>query len=306
MRVGFIGLGHMGSGMASSLIEAGHQVTVYNRTPAKAQALAKQGAKVAGSIAEACAGDAVFTMLANDQAAEEVVFGDGGILASLPKSAIHISSSTISVALSDRLEKAHRDAGQRYVAAPVLGRPNVAAEGQLFVIAAGAPDALADAAPLLDAVGQRTTVFGDRPSAANLVKLSANFLFATVFESLGEAIALIDRGGVDKHAYVDFLTSTMFGAPAYKVYGALVAAEEPPPVGFAAPLGFKDIRLALAAADDLRVAMPFASVLHDRFVELLASGNENQDWSAVGRMALHGAGESAATKPMAAEPATAG
>jgi 3-hydroxyisobutyrate dehydrogenase-like beta-hydroxyacid dehydrogenase len=297
MRVGFIGLGHMGSGMASSLLKAGHQVTVYNRTPAKAEALAKAGATVAASIAEACAGDAVITMLANDQAAEEVVLGEGGILASLPKSAIHISSSTISVALSDRLAKAHRDAGQRYVSAPVLGRPNVAAEGQLFVIAAGAPDALADAAPLLDAIGQRTTIFGDRPSAANLVKLSANFLFATVFESLGEAIALIDRGGVDKHAYVDFLTSTMFGAPAYKVYGALVAADDPPPVGFAAPLGFKDIRLALAAADDLRVAMPFASVLHDRFVELLASGDENQDWSAVGRMALHGARESAPAEP---------
>lgn len=305
MRVGFIGLGHMGSGMASSLLKAGHQVTVYNRTPAKAEALAKSGATVAASIAEACQGDAVFTMLANDQAAEEVVLGEGGILASLPKSAIHISSSTISVAMCERLTKSHHDAGQRYVAAPVLGRPNVAAEGQLFVIAAGAPDALAEVAPLLDAVGQRTTIFGDQPSAANLVKLSANFLFATVFESLGEAIALIDRGGVDRHAYVDFLTSTMFGAPAYTVYGALVAADDPPPVGFAAPLGFKDIRLALAAAEDLHVAMPFASVLHDRFVELLASGNENQDWSAVGRMALHGANESVGAETKPAEPAPA-
>ena len=132
------------------------------------------------------------------------------------------------------------------------------------------------------------------------MKLSANFLFATVFKSLGEAIALIDRGGIDKQNYVDFLTSTMFGSPAYKVYGALVAADEEPPVGFAAPLGFKDIRLAIAAAEKLKVAMPFASVLHDRFVELLATSGENQDWSAVGRMALRDSGQ-----PMAAEPVLA-
>ena len=301
MRVGFIGLGHMGSGMAASLLKAGHDVTVYNRTRAKAEPLAAQGAHIAGSIADACKGDAVFTMLANDEAAEDVVFGEGGILASLASGAIHISSSTISVDLSDRFAAAHTKAGQRYVAATVLGRPDRAAQGQLFVIAAGAPDALRDTAPLLDAVGQGTTTFGDTPSQANLVKLSANFLFATVFESLGEAIALIDRGGVDKQHYVDFLTSTMFGSPAYKVYGALVAADEEPPVGFAAPLGFKDIRLAIAAAEKLRVPMPFASVLHDRFVELLATTGDNQDWSAVGRMAFRDAGEPIAAEPVPAE-----
>lgn len=301
MRVGFIGLGHMGSGMAARLVKAGHEVTAYNRTRAKAEEFAStHGAKVAGSIADACHGDAVFTMLANDEAVSDVVFGDSGMLASLPNRAIHISCSTISVDLSAKLEAAHSKAGQRYVAAPVLGRPDRAADGQLFIMAAGAPDAVAGAAPLLDAVGQRTIPFGDKASNANFVKLSANFLFATVFESLGEAIALIDRAGIDKHHYVDFLTSTMFGAPAYKVYGELVAADEEPPVGFAAPLGFKDIRLALAAADTLRVSMPFASVLHDRFVELLAAGGDDQDWSAVGRMALRDAG-----KPITAEPVPA-
>lgn len=291
MQVGFIGLGHMGSGMATSLIRAGHEVTVYNRTRAKAEPLAALGAKVAASIADACRGDAVVTMLANDEAAESITLGKGGIVDSLARDAIHISSSTISVDLSRRLEAAHRKAGQRYVAATVLGRPDRAAEGQLFVIAAGAPDAVAEVSPILDSIGQRTVSFGERASDANLVKLSANFLFATVFESLGEAVALVARAGIDKKHYVDFLTSTMFGSPAYKVYGDLVAADEMPPVGFAAPLGFKDIRLALAAADELRVPMPFASVLHDRFVELLASGGENQDWSAVGRMALRESGE---------------
>ena len=291
MQIGFIGLGHMGSGMAASLIRAGHEVTVYNRTRAKAEPLAALGAKIADSIAEACRGDAVLTMLANDEAAESVALGKGGIVESLARDAIHISSSTISVDLSRRLDAAHRKAGQRYVAATVLGRPDRAAEGKLFVVAAGAPDALAEVSPLLDSIGQRTVTFGERASDANLVKLSAIFLFATVFESLGEAIALVARADIDKKHYVDFLTSTMFGSPAYKVYGELVAADEMPPVGFAAPLGFKDIRLALAAAEELRVPMPFASVLHDRFVELLANGGENQDWSAVGRMAFRDSGQ---------------
>lgn len=291
MQVGFIGLGHMGNGMATSLIRAGHAVTVYNRTRARAEPLAALGAKLADSIADACRGEAVLTMLANDEAVESVTLGKGGIVDSLPQGAIHISSSTISVDLSRRLEAAHRKAGQRFLVATVLGRPDRAAEGQLFVIAAGAPDALAEASPLLDAIGQRTVSFGDRASDANLVKLSANFLLATVFESLGEAVALIARAGINKQDYVDFLTSTLFGSPAYKVYGELVAADDMPPVGFAAPLGFKDIRLALAAAEELRVPMPFASVLHDRFVELLANGGENQDWSAVGRMALRDSGQ---------------
>jgi 3-hydroxyisobutyrate dehydrogenase-like beta-hydroxyacid dehydrogenase len=290
----------MGSGMAARLIKAGHDVTVYNRTRARAEPLAAQGANIADTVADACRGEAVFTMLANDEAAQSVVFGEAGILSSLGKGAIHISTSTISVDLSERLEAAHSGAGQRFVAAPVLGRPNIAAQGQLFVIAAGESGALASAGPLLDAVGQRTIEFGDKASNANLVKLSANFLFATVFESLGEAIALVDRAGLDRQHYVDFLTSTMFGAPAYKVYGELVAAASEPPVGFAAPLGFKDIRLAIAAAEKLRVAMPFASVLHDRFVELLAKGGDNMDWSAVGRMALRES-QAAAPEPVPAE-----
>ncbi len=284
MKIGFIGLGHMGSGMAARLITAGHEVTVYNRTPGKAGALAAKGAKVAQTIAEACQGAAVFTMLANDEAVESVVFAERGILASLPNGAIHISSSTISVLLSDRLEKAHREAGQRYVAATVLGRPEAAAAGKLFVIAAGAPDAVADVTPLLEAIGQATTLFGDRGSAANLVKLAANFMTASVIESLGEAMALVSKGNIDKRRFLEFLTSGNFNAPVFRIFGELIVADAPAPAGFAAPLAFKDIRLALQAGESLRVPMPFASVLHDRFVELLANGGDKLDWSAIGRV----------------------
>jgi 3-hydroxyisobutyrate dehydrogenase-like beta-hydroxyacid dehydrogenase len=303
MKIGFIGLGHMGSGMAANLVRAGHQVTVYNRTPGKAGDLEKMGARVASGIADACRGDAVITMLSNDEAVEGVVFGKNGLLASLPKGAIHISSSTISVALSDRLAGSHAIAGQRYVAATVLGRPDVAAKGQLFVIAAGAPDALAEVKPLLDTVGKSTTVFGETPSAANLVKLASNFMTASVIESLGEAIALVSQGHIDKRRFLDFLTSGNFNAPVYRIFGELIIADAPAPAGFAAPLAFKDIRLALLAGEDLRVPMPFASVLHDRFVELLAEGGDRLDWSAIGRMPLKDVGSAAEAPPT--EPAHA-
>lgn len=289
MRVGLIGIGHMGRGMALSLARAGHEVTAYNRTRSAAEALTPEGVRVADSVADTCCGDAVFTMLSNDEAVEAVTLGPTGIVASLARGAIHISSSTISVDLSERLAAEHARVGQRYISAPVLGRPDKAAAGELFVVAAGEQGAIEEAKPLFGAIAQRTIEFGDRASTANLVKLSANFLIATVFEALGEAIALVDRAGLDRQHYVDFLTSTLFSAPVYKTYGALVAAEEMPPVGFAAPLGFKDIRLALAAAEKLRVPMPFATIVHDRFVELLANGGEDMDWSAVGRMARHAA-----------------
>ena len=286
MRIGFIGLGHMGRGMAANLLKARHEVIVYNRTAGKAGELEAAGAKVAADVGEACDADGVFTMLSNDEAVECVIYAPGGILERLPKNAIHISSSTISVALSERLAKAHRDAGQRYVAATVLGRPDAAAAGKLFVIAAGGPSALAEIAPLLDAVGQATTLFGDTPSAANLVKLATNFMTASVIEALGEAIALTSKGNIDKRSFLEFLTSGNFNAPVYRTFGELIIAEDPAPPGFAAPLAFKDIRLAVEAAEDLRVPMPFASVLHDRFVQLLATGGERMDWSAIGRMSL--------------------
>ncbi len=289
MKLGFIGLGNMGAGMAANLIKAGHDVTVYNRSPGRVQALAEQGARPATTVAEACDGDVVFTMLADDTAVEGVALSDSGIVASLAPGATHVSASTISVALSERLTGAHAEAGQQFVAAPVFGRPEAAAAAKLFVVAAGAPDAVAALSGLFDAIGQRTFVVSEQPKAANLVKLSGNFLIGAVIESLGEAMALTAKGGVDKHLYLDILTSTLFGAPVYKTYGTLIADEQFEPAGFAAPLGQKDIRLVLAAAEELRVPLPIASLLRDRFLTLLANGGDNLDWSAVGSLAARDA-----------------
>jgi len=264
MNVGFIGLGHMGSGMAANLIKAGHTVTVYNRTKERTEPLVALGADAAKNLADACKGDAVFTMLANDDAVKSVVYVDKGVLANLSRGAIHISSSTISVNLSERLAVDHAAVGQRFIAAPVFGRPDVAAAGKLYVITAGEPDAIAAAGNLFDAIGQGTFNVSKTPKAANLVKLSGNFLIASVIESVGEALALVSKGGVDRRQYINILTPTLFNAPVYKTYGGLLAERNFEPAGFAAPFGHKDIRLALAAAEEMRVAMPLASLLNDQ------------------------------------------
>jgi 3-hydroxyisobutyrate dehydrogenase-like beta-hydroxyacid dehydrogenase len=290
MRIGLIGLGQMGTGIAANLLKAGHELTVYNRTRAKAEAFASEGAKVADHIADACRGDAVITMLSNDDAVESAVYGDGGVLASLSKGAIHVSSSTISVALSKRLAEHHAERGQRYVAAPVFGRPEAAAAAKLFIVAAGSPEAVKTAMPVFDAIGQRTFTVSEDPPAANIIKLSGNFLIASVIESLGEAMALVGKAGIDKHQYLELLTSTLFGAPIYKTYGTLIADEKFSPPGFAAPLGLKDVRLTLAAGDDLRVPLPLASLLRDRYLTLLANGGDNLDWSAIGGLPAKDAG----------------
>jgi 3-hydroxyisobutyrate dehydrogenase-like beta-hydroxyacid dehydrogenase len=291
MKVGFLGLGQMGAGMAANLVKAGHEVTVYNRSHAKTRPLAELGAHTAATVADACQGEAVMTMVADDSALEAMVFGDAGILARLKKGAIHISSSTISVALSEKLAAAHANAGQRYIAAPVFGRPEAAAAARLFVVAAGDPETLAACAPLLDAIGQRTFILGDQPPTANIIKLSGNFLIASVIESLGEAMALVGKAGVDSHAYLDLLTATLFNAPVYKTYGGLIAGGVFEPAGFAAPLGQKDIRLTLAAAETLSVPMPVASLLRDRFLTLIAQGGETLDWSAIGKLAARDSGQ---------------
>lgn len=291
MKVGFIGLGNMGSGMAAGLLDAGHEVTLYNRTPEKAKALEPKGGHAVSKVAEACVGEVVITMLADDAAVEGVSFGEDGIVANLKKGASHVSMSTISVALSERLTAAHAEAGQRYVSAPVFGRPEAAAAGKLFIVAAGPSDAVERCQPLFDAMGQRTFNVGDESSIANLVKLSGNFLIATVIEALGEAMALVGKAGVDRHVYLDLLTSTLFSAPVYKTYGGLIADEKFEPAGFAALLGLKDVRLTLAAAESLRVPLPIASLLRDRFIALLAQGGDKLDWSAISTLAARDAGE---------------
>ena len=288
--VGFIGLGNMGSAMATRLLDAGFNVTVYNRSPGKADAVAARGATVAATVAQACAGDVVFTMLANDDAVEAVVTGDAGVLATMREGATHVSASTISAALSKRLTAAHAAAGQQFITSTVLGRPEAASAGKLFVLAAGPAEAVEPLIPVLDALGQRTFRVSDVASVGNVVKLSANFLLANVIESLSEAVALVSKAGVDRADYIDIITSTLFSAPAYQTYGGLIAREEFEPAGFAARLGLKDIRFVLAAAEELEVPLPIASLLRDRFLTLLAAGGGDLDWSAISTLAQRDAG----------------
>ncbi|ORW30857.1 6-phosphogluconate dehydrogenase [Mycobacterium paraense] len=292
MDIGFIGLGNMGQGMAANLVGAGHRVTVYNRSPDKAEALVQRGATAARTVAEACRAEVVFTMLADDRAVEAVTLGPDGIAASLPAGSTHVSSSTISVALSERLAAAHAEAGQRYASAPVFGRPEAASAAKLFVIAAGAPEVLQPLSPLFDAIGQRTFVVSEQPPTANLVKLSGNFLLASAIETISEAVALVSKAGVDRQQYVDILTSTLFAAPAYQTYGGLIARQEFEPAGFAASLGLKDVRLVLAAGEQLQVPLPVASLLRDRFLTLVATGGGHLDWSALATLAARDAGDS--------------
>lgn len=291
MNVGFIGLGRMGTGMAESLLRAGHTLTVFNRSADKARPLEQRGARVASSVGEVGANPIVITMLADDAALEAVTYGENGLLRRLGRGALHVSSSTISVDLSKRLARDHAAAGQRFVAAPVFGRPEAAAAAKLFVVAAGDAAAIDEVRPLFDALGPKTAVVSDRPEAANLVKLSGNFLLASVIESLGEAFALIGKAGLDRRQYLDLLTSSLFDVPVYKNYGRAIAERAFTPAGFAAPLGQKDVRLTLAAAETLHVPMPIASLLRDRFLALRAKGGDELDWSAIGDLARQDAGE---------------
>jgi 3-hydroxyisobutyrate dehydrogenase-like beta-hydroxyacid dehydrogenase len=290
MKVGFIGLGDMGSGMSASLLKAGHELAVYNRTSDKTRPLVEKGARKAASVADACKGDVVITMLADDSALESVTFNDAGIVNNLGKHAIHVSASTISVALADKLAAEHAKRGQRFVSAPVFGRPEAAVSAKLFIVAAGAADAVDTCRPLFEAMGQKTFRFGEKPSSANLVKITGNFMISSTIETLSEAMALVAKGGLDQHQYLEFLTATLFNAPIYKTYGTLIADKKFKPAGFAAPLGLKDARLALAAGESLRVPLPLANLIRDRFLRLLARGDETIDWSAISMLAAEDAG----------------
>jgi 3-hydroxyisobutyrate dehydrogenase-like beta-hydroxyacid dehydrogenase len=280
----------MGSGMAANLLRAGHELTVFNRSPEKRRPLIELGARAAETVAEACGGEVVITMLADDGALRRVALAEDGIVDKLRRGATHISMSTVSVELVRDLTQAHQQAGQQFVAAPVFGRPEMAAAAKLFIVVAGAPAAVTICLPLFDAIGQRTFPFGTEPAAASLVKLAGNFMIAATIETLGEALALLSKGGIEPGRFVDLLTATLFPAPAYRTYGALIAASRFQPAGFAAPLGHKDVRLLLAVAESLRVPMPIGSLLNDRFLRLLAQGGESLDWSAISQLAAADAG----------------
>ena len=290
MEAGLIGLGRMGTGIAKSLLRSGHRLTVFNRTRERAESLRADGANIANSVAEACQSGVVLTMVADDAALETLVFGEEGIRASLRAGGLHVSLSTISVALSDRLAAGHTKAGQQFVAAPVFGRPEAAESAKLAVVAAGPSASVQRCKPLFESMGPKLFVVGERPSMANVVKLSGNFLIATVLESLAESLTFARKSGVDPAMLLDFLTTTMFTAPVYKSYGELIVQGKHEPAGFALPLGLKDVRLVLQAAETAGVPMPIASVLRDRFITALARGNQDKDWSVIGRVAAEDAG----------------
>ena len=291
MRVGFIGLGQMGSAIARNVIRAGHSVTAYNRTRERAERLQPEGAQVAETPAEAASGaEALITMLADDQALEEVLFGPGHAIDALPAGAVHVSMSTISVTLSRRLANAHGEHRQHYVAAPVFGRPDAAAAAKLFVVAAGPAEQVERCRPLFEAVAQKIFRVDREAPAANMIKLTGNFMITAVIESLAEAIALVRKSGLDANAFVDILTNSLFNAPIYRNYGSMVAADTFEPAGFKMTLGLKDNRLLLAAAEEAAVPMPIASLVRDRFLAALAQGMGDADWSAIARVAYENAG----------------
>lgn len=289
MEIGFIGLGQMGGAIAANLVKAGHDVTVWNRSADKARALVDAGARLAATPAEAANGKVVFTMLANDAAVERVVFDEDGILASVARP-VHVSMSTISVALAERLTEVHEGAGGDYVSAPVFGRPIAAQAAKLNVVAAGGEKALALCEPLFDAIGQRTFKVGAIPKMANVIKLCGNFMIMAAIESLAESMTLAAKNGVDKAILLEVLTNTLFGAPVYQTYGDILLHERFAPAGFAAPLGLKDMTLVDSAALASNVSMPFLGVLRAQLLSVIARHGEDIDWSALGKVVAENSG----------------
>ena len=291
MRIGFAGLGLMGSAIAANILEGGFDLAVWNRSPGKTGELVAAGAKAAASpraLAADC--DIVLTMLADDGALEAVLAGEDGLLAGLPSGALHVSLSTIAVATADSMAARHADRGQHYVSAPVFGRPDVAAAAKLSVVAAGAVADIDRAEPLFQAIGQKLFRVGEKPSAANLVKLCGNFMLLAAVETMAEAMALAEKGGVAKATLLEVMTGTLFDALAYRNYGPMLVEERFRPAGFPAQLGLKDMRLVGAAAESTRVAMPLLSLLRDRLLETIAKEGEDVDWSAIGLTVAKNAG----------------
>jgi len=291
MKVGFIGLGSMGYAMAEQLRSAGHALVVYNRTRERSERLLGRGVRVAESPAAAARyADVVITMVADDAAVEAVTLGDDGVVAGLSPGAVHVSSSTISIALSQRLAAIHAKANQGYVAAPVFGRPDDAAVKELWVVAGGPQAAVDRCMPVLEALGRGVTRVGESAPAANVVKLVGNFLTGSTLEALGEAIALTRKAGVDFTAFLAVLLE-VFARPAVLArFASVIANDQYEPAAFKARLALKDLRLALAAGDAMQVPMPLASLVHDSLLTATAQGRGDFDWSVIARLAAERAG----------------
>lgn len=291
MKVGFIGLGSMGSAMASNLLKAGHDVTVWNRSPGPTEVLHSLGAKVARTPERAAQGDALHSMLANDQAVREVIL-DSGLLDAMDRGMLHINHATISLALAKELAAAHAERGIDYVAAPVFGRPDVAAAGKLNILVAGQPGAIARARPLLEAMASKLWPLGAAVERANVAKIAGNFMIVSAIESMAEACALTSGHGVSAADFLEIMTNTVFASPVYQGYGKSIAEQHFSPAGFATALGYKDISLALAAGDAAQVPLPLASVLRDSLLEALAAGDGALDLAALSKVAARRANQS--------------
>ena len=284
MDIGFIGLGGMGSAMASRLVAAGHRVLVWNRSQAAVETLRSEGAQPVATPAEAFQADVVLTMLASDEVIEEVIVAPGLLEVARP-GLVHLVTATISVDYAKKLEKLHAEARVAYIGAPVLGRPDVAAKGELNILAAGATDAIARVKPVLDAIGKATWVVGSEPHLANVAKLAANFVLVSAIEAMSEAFAFCERQNVAPETIAEILTGTLFAAPAYKTYSAAIL-ERKFEAGFKLALGLKDVRLMLAASEKAGAPLPFASVVRDNLVDAVAHGEGDKDWAAISRVAL--------------------
>lgn len=300
-EIGFVGLGQMGTAMAANLVSAGRRVIAYVRRPEQQGKLAALGLKPTTNITDLFGCEIVISMLPDDVAVREIVFGReavglDGLAQGLRPGAIHLSMSTISTAAASELANEHALNGQGYVAAPVFGNPDAAKARQLYIVAAGAAADVERCRPLFDAFGQRTFVVGSDPAEANLIKLLGNMMTATALEMLGEIVAVFRKRGLDAAPFLDILTNTMFGGRAHKIYGAKIVAEQYAP-GFRLPLALKDVRLALAEADSAGVPMPSVDVVRDRMLTAVARGHGDLDWSALGLIAAEEAGLHSSLQP---------
>jgi 3-hydroxyisobutyrate dehydrogenase-like beta-hydroxyacid dehydrogenase len=287
MDIGFIGLGTMGSRIAANIIKAGHKVRVWNRSRPSVDALAKLGAIPVDTPREAFSGDAVFSILADDAAVRAVI---DPLLDGAPKGLVHVNMATISVALARDLAARHSEHGLFYVAATVFGRPEVAEAGKLTIVAAGEPTAVARVQPILDVIGQRTWPMGEQPERANVVKLAGNFMLGAAVEAMAEASAMSSRYGIAPADMLNVMINGVFNAPAYQYYGDAIAKERYEPPGFRLSLTLKDLRLALAAADEATAPMPLADVVYESLLEAAASGDGERDLAALAKVSMRRAG----------------
>lgn len=291
MKIGFLGLGNMGEPMARNLLQSGdHDLTIYNRTKSKTEKLEKEGAKVAGSVEALFSNnEVIITMLSDDNALLSVMYDEGGLDA-IRDDAIHISMSTISTELARELEEVHEEEGATFVSAPVFGRPDVADSGKLWIVAAGDSSAMDNCKPLFEIMGRETSVVGEEAYKANLIKVSGNFMIASMIESLGESFALIEKSGMDIKNFLEIINGALFNSAIYKNYGTLIADESYTPAGFKMKHGLKDVSLALETANAAEVPMPLASLMHDHYLSGVAKGWSEYDWAALAKVSAEMAG----------------